>query len=104
MPKTEPMENLDKEKIFKIVDLLIGNPQSRLDTKFLKSHEKVAIIYKSHTVEIVGGEKKVLKYLTLTLPIKKKEYKQLLKRFLAESKSRKDKIAEEGIKRLEELL
>lgn len=94
----------DKEKIFRIVDLLIGNPQSKLDTKYLKSHEKVAIFYKDHIIEIIGGENISLRYLGLSLPLKKKEHKRIFKRFMAEFKKGAEETNLRNIKKFEELL
>ena len=62
---------IDKEKAIKIVKLLINNENSELDTKYLKSHEKIAIIYKNQTIEILGGDLKSIKYLSNTIPLKK---------------------------------
>ena len=86
-------ELIDKERIISIVKCLITHINSVLSTKYLHSHEKVAILYKDHVIEINGGEVKSVKYLDNVIPISKKEHKELHNMFMNESKKRKEEIA-----------
>ena len=81
---------LDKDKAIKIAATLIHHPQSILNTKYSKSHEKVAIIYKEHIIELLSGDEKFIKYCEVKLPLSKKEYKELYDLFSLEVKSRKE--------------
>ena len=84
------MAELEKEKAIIITRILIDNEESFLDTKYAKSHEKVAVMYKGHVVELVGGESKSIKYLDLKVSLSKKEYKELYIHFMEVAKKRQE--------------
>jgi len=83
---------IEKEKVLSIVKKLIESDLSKFDVKYLKSHEKVAILYKDHVVEIIGGDEKFIIYLNLKIPLKNREHKELHKKFMEQYKKRKENI------------
>jgi hypothetical protein len=95
------MAELEKEKAIMITKILIDNEDSYLDTKYAKSHEKVAIKYKDHVVELIGGEEKTIKYLDLKVKLSKKEYKELYNQFMDVFKKRKSDYAQKKFDDLE---
>jgi hypothetical protein len=81
---------IEKEKALLLVKHLISHCNSSLSIKYLHSHEKVAILYKDHVIELVGGEEKFIKYLEYKVPLSKKEYKEIYQLFMDEAKKRKE--------------
>ena len=73
----------EKEKILNIIKNMISLTNSILDTKYKKSHNKVAVIYKNHVVEI-KDEPKIIKYCDNELELSNKEHKKLMKLFDSE--------------------
>ncbi|MFA4852070.1 MAG: hypothetical protein WC868_05915 [Bacteroidales bacterium] len=92
---------IEKEKALRITKNLIEFKESVLDTKYLKSHEKVAVIHKEHVIELIGGENRSLKYLGLDIPLSKSEYKEVYDLFINEIKKRKVNSASEKFHELE---
>lgn len=86
------MADLEKEKAIAVLRSMIDNPDSCLDTKYSKSHEKVAVIYKDHVIELIGGDHKAIKYLDLKVEISKKEYKELYDHFMEVINKRKEEV------------
>ena len=80
---------IEKEKAIRITKSLIELKGSVLDAKFSKSHEKIAIGYKEHIIELIGGGEKFIKYLEIKIPISNSEHKQIYKLFMAELNKRK---------------
>jgi len=85
---------LDKEKAIKIIEKLIKNDKSKLSTRFLESHKRVAIFYGEHQIEIAPKE---ITYIpptalkekkTVKVSISKKETKNILNLFLEEKTKR----------------
>ena len=98
MKKTDSI--IEKEKALRIVKNLIANHDSKLDTKYLKSHEKIAIIYKCHCVEIFGGEEKYIKYAGYKIELSKKEFKEIQLMFMTEVEKR---AHEKALKKINDL-
>ena len=94
----------DKEKIIKIVKSLISHHNSVLSVKYLKSHEKVMILYKDNVIELNKGDEKFIKYLDFKVALSKKEYKELNDLFMDELKVRKEKVMLEKFEKLEQSL
>lgn len=78
------MIDIEKEKALRIAKNLIAHNNSVLNTKYFKSHEKVAIIYKEHVIELLGGEEKTIKYMDFKIPLSRKEYKEMYNLFMKE--------------------
>jgi hypothetical protein len=95
---------IEQERALRITKSLIENKKAFLDTKFAESHEKVAIFYKDHCLELKGGDKKVIKYSGLEVPLTKTQYKDILNLFMEEVKRRKHDAALEKFHDLEELV
>jgi hypothetical protein len=95
---------LEKEKAVALVKNLISHCNSILNIKYLKSHEKVAILYKDHVIELIGGEEKFIKYLEYKVPLSKKEYKEIYHSFMDEVKKRKEDFTLKRFDELEHLL
>jgi len=85
---------IEKEKALKVAQSLIALECSTLDTKYLDSHEKVAIKFREHVIELVGGDHKYIKYLDEQIPLSNNEYKQVFTCFTDELKKRKAKTVE----------
>jgi len=83
----------EKEKALQIIKNLIGNTTAVLSTKYLKSHEKVAILYKDHLVELYGGDEKYIKYMAFDIPLSTKEHKEVYRLFMDEVKKRNEDIS-----------
>jgi len=90
---------IDKVKALNVVKNLIDKKNVCLNTKYLKSHEKVAIIYNEHIIEINGGDEKFIKYMAIKVPISSKEHKEILHLFLSEVKKRNEELS---LKKLDE--
>ena len=95
---------IEKEKAMQVAKNLIEFAGSTLDTKYSHSHDKVAIIYKEHTIELVGGEEKFLKYLDVKIPLSGTEYKLIHTCFNEEMKKRKANSSSAKFHDLEETL
>ncbi|NTW31545.1 MAG: hypothetical protein HGB12_02790 [Bacteroidetes bacterium] len=80
---------IEKDKAIRMTKNLIELKDSVLDAKFSKSHEKIAIGYKEHIIELVGGEEKYIKYLEIKIPVSKSEYKEIYNLFMDEFDKRK---------------
>ncbi len=100
--KAKPL--FDKERVICIVKSLIMHRNSVLSVKYLKSHEKVMILYKDNVIELNGGEEKFIKYLDFNVPLSKREYKDIYKLFMDEVTKRKEKIMIEKFEKLEHSL
>jgi hypothetical protein len=85
---------IEKEKALKVTQSLIELGCSTLDTKYLESHDKVAIKFKEHVIELVGGDHKYIKYLDEQIPLSNSEYKQVYNCFTTELKKRRAKTSE----------
>jgi hypothetical protein len=85
---------IEKEKVLKVAQNMIELGCSALDTKYLESHSKVAIKYKEHVIELVGGDHKYIKYLDEQIPLSNSEYKQVYTCFSEELKKRRAKTTE----------
>jgi len=90
---------IDKVKAINVIKNLISKKDACLNTKYLKSHEKIAIFYNSHIIEINGGEEKFIKYMSFTIPLSSKEHKEILGLFVTEVKKRNEEIS---LKKLED--
>ena len=95
---------IDKEKALRLTKGLIIHNNSVLSTKYFKSHEKVAIIYKEHVIELLGGDSKSIKYMDFNIPLSKKEYKEIYMKFMKEVKERKQNSSLKNFNELEILL
>jgi hypothetical protein len=95
---------IEKEKALKVAMSLIEFQDSTLDTKYSHSHEKVAVIYKEHTIELIGGDEKFITYLDVKIPLTGNEYKQVYKCFSEELKKRKANSTIEKFNTLEQTL
>jgi len=91
---------LEKEMVLETIKNLMGNPCATLNTKFLNSHSKVALIFQDHIFEIHGDEEKFIKYLSLKISLTAKEHKELLALFMNEVQRRAE---DTSMKKLEEL-
>ena len=95
---------IEKEKALSVVKSLIELPGSTLDTKYSHSHEKVAVIYKEHTIQISGGDEKFLEYIDIKIPLSNNEYKAVYTCFNEELKKRKTNATVEKFHSLEQTL
>jgi len=93
-----------KEKAIQILESLVNNPKAVLSTKYLKSHEKFAILYRDHVIEVHGGEEKYIKYMTINIPLTPKEHKKISRLFLDEVKRRKEDITLKKFDEFEHLI
>jgi len=93
-----------KEKAIQILESLVNNPKAILSTKYLKSHEKIAILYKEHVIEVHGGEEKYIKYMTINIPLTPKEHKKVYSLFMEEVKRRKEDITLKKFDEFEQLI
>lgn len=91
---------LEKEMVIEAVKNLMSNPCATLNTKFLNSHSKVAIIFQDHMFEIHGEDEKFIKYMALKVPISASEHKDLLALFMDEVQKRAE---DTSMKKLNEL-
>ena len=91
---------LEKEKAIEVIKSLLTNTCTTLNTKYLKSHSKVALFFKDHIFEIDGEEEKFIRYMSLKIPISSKEYKELLAMFMNEVQRR---AQDTSLKKLDEL-
>ena len=91
---------LEKEMVLDAVKNLMANPCSTLNTKFLNSHSKVAIMFQDHMFEIHGEDEKFIKYMALKVPTSSSEHKELLSLFMAEVQRRAE---DSSMKKLNEL-
>jgi len=91
---------LEKEMVMEAVKNLMSNPCATLNTKFLNSHSKVAIIFQDHMFEIHGEDEKFIKYMALKVPISTSEHKDLLALFMDEVQKRAE---DTSMKKLNEL-
>lgn len=91
---------LEKEKAIEVIKSLLTNACTTLNTKYLKSHSKVALFFKDHIFEIDGEEEKFIRYMSLKIPITSKEYKELLALFMNEAQRR---AQDTSLKKLDEL-
>jgi len=103
--KTDSENTLvDKEKVINEVRNLITDKDVRLDTKFLHSHQKVALFYHDHVIELCGGENKHIKYMALNVPLTAKEHKEILASFMDEVKKRREETSLKKFNELKSLL
>ncbi len=100
--KEKPL--FDKDRVLCIVKSLITHRNSILSLKYLHSHEKAVILYKDNVVELHVGDGRSIKYLDFTVPLSKKEYKELYALFMDEVKKRKEKLMTERFDKLERSL
>jgi hypothetical protein len=98
--KGEQGKSFEKEKVLTALKSLIHNTNATLNTKYLKSHSKVAIFYQDHIIELHGGEEKFVKYMSLKVPITPSEHKEILAQFLNEEKRRAE---DSSLKKLDQL-
>jgi len=91
---------LEKEKVIEVIKNLLANPCTTLNTKYLRSHSKVALFFKDHVFEIHGEAEKFISYMSLKIPVSAKEYKELLALFMNEVNKRAE---DTSLKKLEEL-
>jgi len=82
------------------VKSLIADKTVKLNTKYLHSHSKVALMVEGHIIEICGSEGRQIRYETFNVPLTAKEHKEIMDAFLDEVKKRKE---HDSIKKLEEL-
>jgi hypothetical protein len=85
---------IEKDKALQVAKSLIEFEDSILDTKYSESHQKVAIKYKDHLIEIIGGDNRFIKYLNEKIPLSANEYKQIYSCFCEELTKRREKTAE----------
>lgn len=85
---------IEKEKAIKVATKLIELDCTTLDTKYSNSHNKVAIKYKGHVIELTGGDHKTIKYLDAEIPLSSNEYKQIYNCFNTELEKRYLKTVE----------
>jgi len=90
----------EKEMVLEAVKNLMSNPCATLNTKFLNSHSKVAVIFQDHMFEIHGEDEKFIKYMALKVPISSAEHKELLSLFMDEVQKRAE---DSSMKKLNEL-
>ena len=91
---------LEKEMVMETVKNLMGNPCATLNTKFLNSHSKVALIFQDHIFEIHGEAEKFIKYMALKISISANEHKELLALFMDQVQRRAE---DTSVKKLNEL-
>ena len=90
----------EKEMVLEALKNLMNNPCATLNTKFLNSHSKVALMFQDHIFEIHGEDEKFIQYMALKVPISSAEHKELLSLFLDEENKRAE---DSSIKKLNEL-
>lgn len=95
---------IEKGKALEVAKNLIKFSGSVLDTKYSHSHEKVAVIYREHTIQLVGGDEKFLKYLDVKIPLSGGEYKEVFTCFKEELDKRKANSSVEKFNELEQML
>jgi hypothetical protein len=91
---------IEKEMVLEAVQNLMSNPCATLNTKFLNSHSKVALMFQDHIFEIHGEAEKFIKYMALKVPISASEHKELLALFMDEVQKRAE---DSSLKKLNEL-
>jgi hypothetical protein len=91
---------LEKTMVLEAVKNLIANPCATLNTKFLHSHSKVALMFQDHIFEIYGEDEKFVQYMALKVPVSASEHKELLALFLDEVQRRAE---DTSLKKLNEL-
>jgi hypothetical protein len=90
----------EKEMVLEALKNLMSNPSATLNTKFLNSHSKVALMFQDHIFEIHGEDEKFIKYMALKVPISSAEHKELLLLFMDEVHKRAE---DSSMKKLNEL-
>lgn len=95
---------IEKDKVLQNVKDLIKNENAKLNTRFLESHEKVAIFLENHRIEIVGPPSRHIEYLTYNVPLSSKEYKELLGIFMEEVQKRQEHESKKKLKEFMSLI
>ena len=91
LSKKERKLKEDRNKVTNLILKLISNKESKLDSKYFKTHGKLAIEYNDHHVELIledHGEKFVIKYYKSKIILTKKQFNQITVAFNQEKKSR----------------
>ncbi len=97
---SDPHNGFDKEKVIARVKTLIRDEKVKLNTRFLHSHSKVALMVEGHIIEICGAEGRHIRYESFNISLTAREHKEIMDLFTAEVTRRKEK---DSRKKLEEL-